>query len=219
MKVVVLANGALGSTVAARGACDGAQRIIAADGGAHHAARLDLALDLLIGDLDSVTDEEARAFASRGVPIERHPVHKDETDLELALRRAVDMGAREIVVLGALGARWDQTLANLLLPADQVFEGISVRYVDGLQSVDFVHAGTALELDARPCETVSLIPLTEEVTGITTTGLAWELSNATLRLGTPRGVSNRVVSAPSKVRVGAGVLAVVILREASASSR
>lgn len=61
-----------------------------------------------IGDFDSGQLEEPLPF-----PIERHPVAKDETDSELAIMKAKEMGYKTIILWGALGGRLDHTLANL----------------------------------------------------------------------------------------------------------
>ena len=76
---------------------------------------LDQIPDLLIGDLDSVPPEQIDSMASQAVEIQRFPVEKDETDLELALFEVARRGYKEIFLVGALGGRIDQTLANLFL--------------------------------------------------------------------------------------------------------
>ena len=60
--------------------------------------------------------------------VRRFKAEKDETDLELALLAAVDMGADEIKVIAALGGRLDHTLANLSLLALPQLEGIRVTF-------------------------------------------------------------------------------------------
>jgi thiamine pyrophosphokinase len=66
--------------------------VIAADGGLRHAARLGLAPDLLVGDLDSVAPTDLDAYP--GLPVERHPTDKDALDLELALDAALRAARR-----------------------------------------------------------------------------------------------------------------------------
>jgi thiamine pyrophosphokinase len=55
------------------------------------------------------------------VEIQQHSRDKDETDLELALHYACTSGYREILVVGALGGRLDQTLGNLSLLTNPEF--------------------------------------------------------------------------------------------------
>ncbi len=209
MKALVLGHGDLGDGEILREHARAADLVIAADGGARHASRLDVHLDAIVGDLDSLGEEEVRDFAERGIAIERHDERKDETDLELALRRALLQGAEHIVIAGALGARWDQTLANLLLAADPAFAGVRVELVHGSETIRYVRGGESLDLGGNPGDTVSLVPLSAVVSGIDTRGLEWQLEDAELCLGTPRGVSNKLLASDARIAVRSGVLAVI----------
>lgn len=181
---------------------------IAADGGARHCAALGLRPAVLVGDLDSITPELLADYEKAGVAIERHPPRKDETDLELAVRRAVADGAGEILLLGALGGRLDQTLANLLLPARADWP-VPILLADGTQLARVLRGGETVTLAGAPGDTVSAVPLSAEVTGITYSGLEYPLTNATLRLGSTQGVSNRMAGESATIRVTSGILLVV----------
>ena len=181
---------------------------IAADGGAHHCAALGLRPAVLVGDLDSIAPELLTEYEKAGVVIERHPPRKDETDLELAVRRAVADGATEILLLGALGGRLDQTLANLLLPARTDWP-VPILLADGTQLARVLRGGEATTLHGAAGDTVSVVPMSADVTGITYTGLEYPLVNATLRLGSTQGVSNRLIGESATIRITSGILLVV----------
>jgi len=182
--------------------------LIAADGGARHCAALGILPAVLVGDLDSIGPELLAEYEQAGVEIERHPPRKDETDLELAVRRAVADGATEILLLGALGGRLDQTLANLLLPARTEWP-VPISLADGQQMAQILRGGGTIILAGAPGNTVSVVPLSAEVTGITYAGLEYPLVNATLRLGSTQGVSNRMAGESATVRIASGILLVV----------
>jgi thiamine pyrophosphokinase len=182
--------------------------LIAADGGARHCAALGILPAVLVGDLDSITPELLAEYEQAGVAIERHPPRKDETDLELAVRRAVADGATEILLLGALGGRLDQTLANLLLPARQEWT-VPILLADGRQLARVVRGGESVTIRGAEGDTVSVVPMSAEVTGITYTGLEYPLVDATLRLGSTQGVSNRMAGESATIRIASGILLVV----------
>ena len=182
--------------------------LIAADGGARHCAALGLRPAVLVGDMDSIAPELLADYEKAGVAIERHPPRKDETDLELSVRRALTDGATEILLLGALGGRLDQTLANLLLPARQEWP-VPILMADGAQLARVLRGGETVTLAGAPGDTVSVVPMSAEVTGITYTGLEYPLVNATLRLGSTRGVSNRMAGESATIRITTGILLVV----------
>jgi len=59
---------------------------------------------------------------------------------------------------------------------------------------------------------VSLLPLSEQVVGVTTGGLAYALSGATLRQGPTLGLSNELAGERASVSVERGRLAVIHTR-------
>jgi thiamine pyrophosphokinase len=181
---------------------------IAADGGARHWAALEILPAVLVGDLDSIAPELLAEYEKAGVTIERHPPRKDETDLELAVRRAVADGATEILLLGALGGRLDQTLANLLLPVREEWP-VPILLADGRQLARVLRGGESVTLTGAPGDTVSAVPMSAEVTGISYTGLEYPLVNATLHLGSTQGVSNRLAGESATIRIAGGILLVV----------
>jgi thiamine pyrophosphokinase len=163
---------------------------------------------VIVGDLDSLEPELVATLANAGVAIEQHPASKDQTDLELAIERGLRDGADEILLLGALGGRLDQTLANLLILAQREWP-VPVRLAEGNELAQVLRGCEQLTLDAAPGSTVSAIPLSPQVTGITYGGLEYPLENATLAIGSTRGISNVVRSSPATVAIQDGVLLVV----------
>lgn len=185
--------------------------IIAADGGAKHCLALGITPQVLIGDMDSLEDADLEALRQRGVTLIQHPTQKDETDLELALRLAVGR-TQEILVLAGLGARWDQSLANILIGAQPEFAGASIRLISGPQEVRLLHPGSDLRIEGAAGDLVSLIPLCADASGVTTRNLSYPLDGEALRFGATRGVSNEMTADAATVSLSAGILAVVHIR-------
>ncbi len=179
--------------------------IVAADGGARVAQHFGLHVDVVIGDMDSLSDGELDALEQAGAEIVRHPPEKDATDLELALTYLVERGYCWLRIIGGLGDRLDQTIANVhLLMLPQLSE-CDVRLVAGRQEARLLHPG-AYTLDGTPGDTVSLIPLSGAVHGIRTGGLQYPLEDETLDFGPARGVSNVMESVPVHISFGEGLL-------------
>lgn len=180
--------------------------LLCADGGARAALHYGLRPQRVIGDFDSLTDDELLALEQGGAVLERHPTHKDETDLELALLYAAGTPADEIVVLGALGGRLDQTIANVMLLAMPALAHLRVLIAAGNEQTFLLHPGTTLELHGEPGDTVSLIPFGGDAHGIVTDGLEYPLRDESLRFGPARGVSNVMLAQRATVRFQAGLL-------------
>jgi thiamine pyrophosphokinase len=184
-----------------------ADLLIAADGGALPLLRLGLLPQIVIGDLDSLDAASATTLAECGVELRRFRRDKDETDLELALLHAAERGADTIDILGALGGRWDHTLANVALLALPDLRGRRARLLADRQELFLVRDSAAIA--GAVGDTVSLLPLTGEVRGITTRGLLYQLEDATLSYERARGVSNVLLEPPGNVTLREGLLLVV----------
>jgi thiamine pyrophosphokinase len=181
--------------------------VVAADSGIDHALALGLAVTVAVGDLDSVSAAGLAAIGAAGVPVERHPVAKDETDLDLALARAVALGADRIVVVGGHGGRVDHFLANALLLTADRYAGVAVEARFGAARLHVVR--TEVIVRGQPGDLVSLLAVGGPATGVTTTGLRWALDDAVIEPASSLGVSNELVADRATVRVGAGTVLVV----------
>ena len=180
---------------------------VAADGGARHFLQAGVLPHVTIGDFDSLPAPLLAELEARGVRIERYPIHKDETDLELALLYAVAQGAARVVVLAALGGRPDQHLANLQLLTHPALEPIDVRVLHNGWEVFATRAVARLQGTAG--QTVSLLPMSERVEGIVTENLYYPLRDEPLSLGPARGVSNVMTAAYATITIRSGVLLVM----------
>ncbi|MCX8062762.1 MAG: thiamine diphosphokinase, partial [Anaerolineales bacterium] len=192
-----------------------AQLRIAADGGLRHCQRLNILPNILVGDFDSLTEEEVQRMQNQGVQVERFPARKDETDLELALQIADQHGVDQIVILGGLGARWDQTFANLLLPVSQRFRHIPMVLLDGEYELHFLNAPPTkqIQIMGKVGDTLSLIPLIGDAKGVTAQGLEYALHGEDLIFGMTRGLSNVLVKDKARIELQQGSLLVVVIHQ------
>jgi thiamine pyrophosphokinase len=209
MEAIIVANAPTFEAEPFRGLLTQSELLIAADGGGNALHTVGICPHLIIGDLDSLTLPAAEAFTAAGTTFLRYPTDKDETDLELALLTAVARGATQITVLGALGGRWDQGLANVALLAMPELRGRRVRLLDSSQEAYLARGETAIA--GVRGETVSLLPLGGPARAITTRGLRYPLMDAELHFERSRGVSNQISEPPAHVTVGEGQLLVVHL--------
>jgi thiamine pyrophosphokinase len=213
LRAIIFANGELRHPESVAALIHDDDFIIAADGGSYHCAQLGITPDLVVGDFDSLGESEMQALQTRGSRLVRYDRHKDFTDLELALEHAHKNGASKALVFAALGRRWDQTLANLLLPAVQTLSGLEIRLIDGAQEISLLRGGENCRLEGQVGDTLSLIPLTLEARGILTQGLEYPLNRETLYLGATRGISNVFSKPQANVSLEEGLLLICILRQ------
>ncbi len=213
MKIIIFANGTISNLVQASRLTQNCDMIIAADGGARHCLAASILPQVVIGDFDSLTPAELDKLQALGARLVRYPTRKDFTDLELALQYACEQGADRITVLGGLGQRWDQTLANILLLAGPFAQCARVSYIDGSQEIMLIGESQVLEITGQPGDTVSLIPIQGNAHGITTCGLEYPLDDDTLQFGAARGVSNGLIGENATVHLKHGFLICIVIHQ------
>ena len=183
--------------------------LICADGGARVALALGLAPHAVIGDFDSLSEDDLQQLAGCGAALHRYPAHKDETDLELALNHAIAGMAGEpgeIVILGALGGRLDQTVANVMLLAMPALAGARVLIAAGNEQTFLITPDQPADLRGAPGDIVSLIPFGGDAHGVRTEGLEYPLRDESLIFGPARGVSNVMLGQRADVTIREGRL-------------
>ncbi len=216
-RIVIFANGELPDLDAARALLRQDDYLIAADGGANHMLKMGILPEVVIGDLDSIDEDMLFDLTFAEVDIKQYSEDKDETDIELALRYAVELQPSAIMIVGALGGRLDQTLANLSILTNPTLPGIDIRMDDGIEEVFFCRTSAAnggqAEVQGRGGDTISLIPWHGSVEGVHTEGLEWPLYGETLFSDKSRGISNRMVAETASIRIQSGLLLVVHRRQ------
>lgn len=196
------------------------QLVIAADGGALKADALGYAAHVVVGDADSLDPAHIEQLRATGAEVVIHPAAKDESDTELALNEALTRGATHVVIVGAFGGkRLEHTLANILLLASERLAGRDICLADGASTLRVMHDDESLEIAGEPTDYVSLMPLTEHVSGVTTLGLRYPLTDETLQQGPARGLSNELTHASATIRINRGRLAVIHTRRTEVEDR
>ena len=182
--------------------------VIAADSGYDHALQLGISVDLLIGDLDSISAEALRHAESSSVTVERHPVDKDETDLELSIKAAIEQECASITIVGGEGGRISHLLAVATGLADERWMATHIEWRTRTGILSVATPQRPVTVTGVEGDTVSLLPV-GAATGVSTEGLRWQLAEEDLPLGTPRGLSNEMLGIRATVTVGAGAVLVI----------
>jgi thiamine pyrophosphokinase len=181
--------------------------VIAADGGVDRALALGLHVDLAIGDFDSVSAAGLTTAEAGGARVERHPIAKDATDLELALDAAMALGPARIVVVGSGGGRLDHLLGSVLLLADERYAATEIDAYLGDACVSVIRGSRTLA--GTLGDLLTLLPVHGAAEGVTTEGLEFPLRAETLPPGTSRGVSNVFSASEARITVDRGCLLAV----------
>lgn len=193
---LVIANGEAPSAGLLRTLASGASLIVAADGGVGHALAAGLSVDAVVGDLDSLTDDQRALLAPE---LLRRVYDPDTTDLQKAISHCLAHGATSIDIVAVGGGRADHALANLsvLLTARGPAR---LRIIDDRFEVSLVEGEAVIE--GEPGTVVSLVAI-GQAEGVTTRGMRWDLDNYPLAFS-PYGIHNEIAISPARVTVRHG---------------
>lgn len=205
--VVVAGGGAPSIGRADLGELGASPLVVAADSGLEHARGLGLAVDRVVGDMDSVDPAVLDEAVAAGTFVDRYPEAKDATDLDLALEVAIGAEPSRVVVVTGSGDRFDHMLAVALSVAAPRWAPAAIEAWIGPAHLWVVRG--RVSLPGRPGDQVSLLPVHGRVVGVTTSGLLYPLDDEDLDAGTTHGVSNEWAAEVATVQVRSGVLLAV----------
>ena len=180
---------------------DGADYIIAADGGLKHTQKLGIRPNEILGDFDSLgyTPQGANVF----------PVEKDDTDAMLAVRRGLSLEYREFILYGSLdGPRLDHTVANFQTLQFLADHG-AVGYLVGKNSLVTVLKNGKITFPPINEGLISVFCMGSDAKGVTETGLYYGLEKGTLTAGFPLGASNHFTGMEATITVEDGSLLIL----------
>ncbi len=210
MRTIIIGNGEINDYDIIREYFDEAY-IIACDGGVRHCRAMMIMPNIMVGDFDSANKEDALFFENLGVLKAEYPVRKDKTDMEIAIDLAIEKESDEIYIVGGLGIRFDHSLANVHILLRPMRLGIRACLLDEHNIITLVE--DSIDIVGEKGQTVSLIPLTTEVKGITTENLDYALNDFTMEIGHSLGVSNVMTSDVATVSVKEGILVLIMSRD------
>ncbi|WP_462425787.1 thiamine diphosphokinase [Fusobacterium varium] len=181
--------------------------IYCADGGANHLEALGIFPLEIWGDLDSVTKEIIEKYRNNNVRIKKFPKDKDYTDGELILQHISKLNYDEIIIIGGLGGRIDHLLTNLNL----IFKFKNLKFVTEKERIFSIEKKA--ELTGLRGKTISFVPFSEKVEGLTLEGFKYPLNKYILHQGDSICMSNIAVDDICKVTFDTGKLMGIILNK------
>jgi len=185
------------------------QLVIAADSGLHGAIDLGLRVNVVIGDMDSVDKAVLAAVEANGTTVTQLPRDKDSTDAELALLKAVEMGATKIVLITKGGGRLDHELGVFAVLQNPSLRHCTIQAMWDNSILHLIHGPGSVTITGKQGSNVGLIAAGGAASGITTAGLKWALTNETLTPHSSRGISNQLTEETAVISLQEGSLFVV----------
>lgn len=185
------------------------QMIIAADRGLEAADRLNIKLDFILGDFDSVPESVLNRYREKSTPIKTFPAKKDKTDTEIAVEYAMMQHPTVIDIIGATGSRLDHVLANIHLLMSPMQQDINACLLDPNNRIYLKNKSFTIKKETQYGNFVSLLPFSDKVSGLTLKGFKYPLDNITYTAGSSLGISNEIIESEARVELSEGILTVI----------
>ena len=183
--------------------------VIAADSGLHAAQKLEMHVDFVIGDFDSVDASALARATSAHTQAIRHSADKDFTDLESALLLAVDKNSQHIIIVTAGGGRLDHQFGFVAAMFNPKLCNCKVEALWQSNRLFALQGPATCDFATQVGDTVALQSFSNKSEKISTTGLQWQLTNESLNNFETRGVSNIATKEQISVSVELGQLLVI----------
>lgn len=209
-KCVIVANGSHKNLKEFMSYFNEADMIIGVDGGLNVLDELGVKPTLLLGDFDSTHLSLLDEYRDKDIPCITFPKRKDATDSELAIDYAIEQNPRELYLFGMTGKRLDHGLTNIHM-LKRIPKHIRACIIDAYNEIYYCNQN--FNLNGYKGQNLSIIPISDEVTGITTEGLDYPLINETLYFKESRGVSNVIMSDKVHISVVSGEFFIIISKD------
>jgi len=205
MQAAIFAGGTIYGTVT----IDPSTLVVAADSGYDNARSRGVMVDMLVGDMDSISADGLAEAEQLGVTIRRFPADKDATDLEIAIDAAIARGATHVTVYAGEGGEYGHLLGIALGLTEERWQNTDIMWRTSRSTVYRSLPSSPIALTIPIGSTVTILPV-GDATGVTTSGLQWPLVRSDLPRGTTRGLSNVATATAVSVSVETGALLVIV---------
>ncbi|MCH5332753.1 MAG: thiamine diphosphokinase [Agathobacter sp.] len=215
MKYLIVSGGEIPDEFAKQVVLKGGYEVVmAADHGMEFLYRAKILPDIIVGDFDSVDEEILDYYrGQQQIDVCARPTEKDDTDTECAIREAIARGAKEITIIGGTGTRIDHMLGNIALLGIGLEEDVKIALLDLHNRIRMIDRPITLRKSEQYGKYISLIPFSDQVTGVTLTGMKYPLENYTMSGFGSLGVSNEIVEPEAQISLTGGRLLIMETRD------
>lgn len=180
---------------------------IGADRGAYYLLSRNISPNAIVGDFDSLTQEEWGTVSQAGSDIDRYKAEKDDTDTDLALLKALTFAPDEIILTGVTGGRLDhyEAAVHSIYRLQMLYPKVKLKIVNASNEIQFLTPGQhTIAADLR-YRYLSFFAYQSDVVGITLRGVKYETTNELMALDSSRFTSNELVAQEGSISFESGI--------------
>ena len=147
-KIVIVSGGELNEEFTLSVLREEAGCVIGVDRGMEFLYHHQIMPSYIVGDFDSVDQMIATYYRDEtDVPIREFNPVKDASDTEIAIRLAMTLGCKEMIILGATGGRIDHLWANIQSLAIPFQAGVEAQILDPQNRIRLIDGDTVIQKD------------------------------------------------------------------------
>ena len=189
-------------------------KYIAADRGLEFFSETNLKPDIIVGDFDSVSENVLQSFLEvSDIEICRLNPEKDDTDLEHAVRLAIEKGATDIEILGATGSRIDHVLGNIQLLGIATLEAVPIKLINANYRIQVLGSNYSIKKEEHYGKYVSIVPIGRDETKVSLRGFKYEITDFVLEYFNTLGISNEIVDENAYIELKNGKIILIESKE------
>lgn len=211
MKTVIISGGLKPSYNLIKNQLKEYSYLICADSGANCLYEYKICPNFIIGDLDSIDEKILNYYKNQDVDIIKYPPEKDYTDTEIAINKAIELGSKEIVLLGSTGSRMDHMLGNLGMLLKCLKLGIRATIKDDNNIVTM--SDKTLRIKGQRGSMFSVIPYCGDIKKISIIGAKYPLKDYYMQVGSALGISNEFLDEEVEISFNSGILLIIYARD------
>lgn len=180
---------------------------IGADRGALYLIEQGITPHAIVGDFDSLTDEEYRQVMAQTNDQQRFQEEKNETDTDLALLKAYTFAPKEIVLTGVTGGRLDhyEAAVRSIYRLQKEHPQIELKIINHTNMLQFLLPGTHTIYADNRYRYLSFFAHEEPIQGVTLRQVKYETTNEEIFLGTSRFTSNEIIGTSGSISFSQGI--------------
>lgn len=186
--------------------------IIGVDGGCRCLLDKNIMPNYIVGDFDSLDEEDVNYLEKCGSIRRQYSSDKDFTDSEIAVNLALENNSSSIIFLGATGTRFDHTLANIGLMFKAKLKGVDLSIIDNTNKIFMIDSSTVIERN-NDYKYISFLAFKSDVVNLDIKGAKYELNGFSLRVGDGRTVSNEFLDDEIVIKFDSGILIVIYSKD------
>ncbi len=188
--------------------------VIGVDRGAQALLECQMKIDYMVGDFDSIKKEVLEHIEKDDkIPVRKFQPEKDASDTEIGLRFAIELGYKELILIGATGTRLDHVWANVQTLSIAKEYGVNAKIIDSYNQISLIDKKVLLKKEQSFGTCFSIFSLGGAVQGLTIKGAKYPVENVELTPINSLSVSNEFASDEVEITYKSGQLILMETRD------